>query len=279
MVAMCRLLGGPTYSLTLHGDLPVYGTDHAAKMAGAACIGCDGPHLVQQIVEQGRVAPEKILPNWMGVDTHRFEPRENGDAMPKRLHLVTVARLDACKGHRHAIAAVRTAVDRGYDIRYTLAGAGPNREALEQQVGQLGLADRVTLLGSRAETEVIELLRDADAFALPSVGLGEAGPISLMEAMAAGLPAVSSIIGAVPNMLTDGVEGFLIAQRDEAGLASAFMRLADDPDLRHRMGTAARARAVAEFEVENTTRRLLEFIERHTGKRFRAAIHTGPLLA
>jgi glycosyltransferase involved in cell wall biosynthesis len=265
VAAMCNILGGPSYSLTLHGDLPVYGVDHAAKMARAACISCDGPHLKEQIVREVGYPAEKILPNWMGLDTHQFSPSQRSEGQVGRLQLATVARLDACKGHRFAIAAVRKAVDEGCDVRYTLAGEGPERANIERLIQQLRLSDRVQLLGTRGESEVLELLRRSDAFVLSSVGMGEAGPISLMEAMSCGLPAVCSIIGATPQMLTDGVEGMLIPQEDEAKLAAGFVRLAREPALRQSLGAAARRRAVSQFDSAATTRRLLEFIELHTG--------------
>jgi colanic acid/amylovoran biosynthesis glycosyltransferase len=268
IAAMCKIMGGPSYSLTLHGDLPVYGVDHAAKMAGASCITCDGPHLKEQIVEKVGYPADKVLPNWMGLDTHYFSSAQRADGEAGKLHLATVARLDACKGHRFAIAAVRRAVDQGMDVRYTLAGEGPERGKIEELIGKLDLKDRVILLGTRGESEVLELLRQSDAFVLSSIGMGEAGPISLMEAMSCGLPAVCSIIGATPRMMADGVEGMLVPQEDEGKLAEAFVRLGRDPSLRKSLGEAARKRAVAEYDSAATTRRLLEFIELHTGLKF-----------
>ncbi len=208
------------------------------------------------------------MPNWMGLDTEHFSPASGANGEAGKLKLATVARLDACKGHRFAIGAVRKAVDAGMDIRYTLAGEGPERRNIEELVARLNLTDRVTLLGTRGESEVLELLRKSDAFVLSSVGMGEAGPISLMEAMSCGLPAVCSVIGATPQMLTDGVEGMLVPQEDEGKLADAFVRLAHDPELRKTLGAAARRRAVAQFDSAATTRRMLEFIELHTGLTF-----------
>src|SRR6185295_12631982 len=77
VLAMCRILGGPSYSLTLHGDLPVYGTDHAAKMAGATLVSTDGGHLKTQIVEKVGFAPERILATCMGVEMGRFRPEKS----------------------------------------------------------------------------------------------------------------------------------------------------------------------------------------------------------
>jgi colanic acid/amylovoran biosynthesis glycosyltransferase len=261
VVALCRILGGPTYSLTLHGDLSVYGTDHGSKMARATFVATDGPHLTEQIVSQAGIPAERVLPTWMGLDIDRFRDAGLRVFEAGRLHLVTVARLNRSKGHRHALAAMRVALDRGADLRYTLAGDGPHREEIEADVRRLGLSDRVEFAGSLSESAVLDLLQRADAFVLPSVGLGEAGPISLMEAMACGLPAVSSIIGATPVMVEHGVEGLLVPQGDEGALADAFVRLAVDPEGRRRIGEAARRRAVACFDRRDTARRLLDAIQ------------------
>ena len=140
-------------------------------------------------------------------------------------------------------------------------GVGSKRKSV-QLIQQLGLTDRVHLLGTQGETEVLDLLQRADAFVLPSVGLGEAGPISLMEAMSCAMPCISSIIGSTPDILADGVEGFLIPQGDEGKLTNAMVRLCRDVEERRQFGVAARRHAVAEFDCIGTSRRLLEMIEK-----------------
>jgi glycosyltransferase involved in cell wall biosynthesis len=260
LAALCRILGGPTYSLTLHGDLPVYGTDHRSKMVGASFVACVTAPLRQQVHEQVGVPDERTGVLWMGVDTDAF--RSNGARAyePNRLHIVTVARLNAVKGHRHALAAMRQAVERGCDVRYTIAGEGPHRAEIEAAIKWHGLTDRVEMTGTMSEDAVRALLQRADAFVLPSVGLGEAAPVSVMEAMACGLPVVASIIGGTPDMITHGVDGLLVRQGEEQGLADALVQLAQDPEQRRRLGQAARERAVRTFDARQTARRLLEAI-------------------
>ncbi len=260
IAALCRILGGPTYSLTLHGDLPVYGTDHASKMAGAKLVAAVTRPLQRDVQEQVGVPAERTALLWMGVDTDAFRADGSRAYEPNRLHLVTVARLNETKGHVHALAAMRTALDRGCDIRYTIAGEGPHRKAIEAKIEELRLGDRVEMTGTMSEGAVRAQLQRADAFVLPSFGLGEAAPVSVMEAMACGLPVVVSIIGGTPDMIADGVDGLLIPQQDEPKLADAFIRLARDPEERRRLGRAARARAVSAFDARQTARRLLEAI-------------------
>jgi glycosyltransferase involved in cell wall biosynthesis/GT2 family glycosyltransferase len=264
VAALCRILGGPTYSLTLHGDLPVYGTDHASKMAAASLVACVTKPLRKQVLETVRLPAERTDVLWMGVDTDAFRCEDGRAYESNRLHIVTVARLNAMKGHRHALAAMRQAIDRGCDIRYTIAGEGPYRPEIEAAIRDLRLADRVDLAGTLSESAVHALLQRADAFVLPSVGLGEAAPVSVMEAMACGLPVVASIIGGTPDMITHGVDGLLIPQADEQALTDALVLLANHPEERRRLGQAARSRAVSCFDSRQTSQRLLAAIQART---------------
>lgn len=266
LTALCRILGGPPYSLTLHGDLEVYGTDHARKVRRSSFVAAVGSHLARQLEERSGVAPDRCLVTFMGIDAARFSPGPRRVAASERLHLATVARLHPAKGHVHALAAVRLAVNAGCDVTYSIAGDGPHLDALAAEVERLGLGARVRFLGTQSEDEVLELLRSSDAFILPSIGTGEAWPVSVMEAMACGLPVICSIIGATPQIVTDGVDGFLIPRGDEAGLAGAVVRLSRDGGLRDRMGTAARRAAVERFDCRTTARLLADRIASAQGR-------------
>jgi colanic acid/amylovoran biosynthesis glycosyltransferase len=258
VVALCRRLGGPPYSLTLHGDLGVYGSDHRLKMEGAAFVAAVGGHLVRQVVSEVGLPPDRLLATCMGVDTGRLAGLDvKPSSQAGLLRIATVARLNRMKGHLHALAAVRRAVDAGADIEYTIAGEGEYRPEIERSVRALALQDRVHLVGTLSEAEVLSLLSRTDAFVLASVGAGEAWPVSVMEAMGAGVPVISSVIGATPEMITSGVDGILVEQRDEAGLAAAMLQLAADPQARIRMGERARLTAQRRFEVSVTAGRLL----------------------
>jgi glycosyltransferase involved in cell wall biosynthesis len=247
VAAMCELLGGPTYSLTLHGDLPVYGVDHRSKMRRAAFVATAARPMQRQVIDQAGVPPERTCTIWMGVETDRFVP-SGRPAAPGSLHVVTIARLAECKGHRHALAAVRHAVDRGADVTYSIAGSGPDEAAIRSEVARLGLGARVRMVGSVGEHEVLALLHSADVFVL--------------EAMSCGVPAIVSIIGGTADMITDGVDGHLVSQGDEAAIGERLVRLANAPEERVRLGRAARQRAVAAFDSRHSARALLDAIER-----------------
>jgi colanic acid/amylovoran biosynthesis glycosyltransferase len=261
VLALARCAGGPSYSITLHGDLEVYGTDHVQKLKDAAFVCAVGSHLRQQLVERAGVPGQRIIVTCMGVETSKLATLGwDRPYTPGSLHIVTVARLHPAKGHLHALRAIHRGVGAGADLRYTIAGDGPHRDALLTQIDELGLRDRVKLPGTLSESEVFALLSKADAFVLPSIGVGEAWPVSVMEAMAAGLPVIASAIGATPEMITTGQDGFLIPQRDEGSLFESMMRLAMDVELRRSIGQAARQKARQRFDVAATARTLSDAV-------------------
>ena len=261
LAALCRLLGGPTYSLTLHGDLPVYGKDHHSKMERASFVLVVGQHLKDRVVRDVGIEPDRIFSTFIGIDTEKFHDSGRHAYQPGKLHVVTVGRLNRSKGYFHGLAAVRGALDRGIDVSYTIVGEGPDRSRIEAEIVRLGLSDRVRLAGMFGpEEKVAELLGEADAFLLTSVGAGEAHPSVVVEAMASGLPVVCSRIGATPEMITDGVNGLLVAQGDEAALTDALVMLAERPDERRRLGEAARLRACEKYDRRASTGRLLEVL-------------------
>lgn len=253
VLAMARRMGGPPYSLTLHGDLSVYGTDHASKMEGAAFVCVVGNHLRKQVLAQTAVPGNRVFVTCMGVETSDLaslgheRPYSSGV-----LHLATIARLHPAKGHVHALAAMQLGLQAGLNLHYTIAGEGVHRDALISEIDKLGLASHVTLTGTLPETEVFQLLSKADAFVLPSIGVGEAWPVSVMEAMAAGLPVIASEIGATREMIAHGVDGLLVPQKDERALLENITLLARDLDARRRIGEAARRTAQQRFDVRGT---------------------------
>lgn len=263
LLAMARLLGGPGYSLTLHGDLPVYGVDHAAKTAHARFVSAVTRPLQKQLLDHTSLEADRVPVLTMGVDTDHFRPR-GGDspasATTGPFRLATIARLNAMKGHGYVIDAVRRLRARGLDVVYDIAGEGPHRPWIEAKVAEAGLTKEVRLLGSLGEADVLSLLHESDAFVLASEGLGEAAPVSVMEAMSAGLPVVVSRIGGTPDMIEDGADGLLFDQRDVDGLASALGRLATDEPFRRSISNGARSRALRAFDYRILAKELHERI-------------------
>ena len=122
-------------------------------------------------------------------------------------------------------------------VTLAIAGDGPERDALERRVGELGLDGRVRFLGSVPRETVLRLFRAADASVLPSAW--ENFPHTVVEALAAGCPVIATAVGGVPEVVRDGENGLLVAPNDAAGLAAAIRRFFSDAELRERLSTAA----------------------------------------
>jgi glycosyltransferase involved in cell wall biosynthesis len=175
-----------------------------------------------------------------GVDPGGFPV---GEAHSGRPRLVTVGRLAAPKD---AVTLVRAlSALRGRSFEAVFVGDGPDRPAVEEEVRRLGLESVVELLGER--DDVPELLATADVFVLSSHSEGL--PLSILEAMATGLPVVASNVGGVSEVVVEGDTGLLVPPGDAQSLAAAIERLLEDPVLRRRLGEAGRIRAAEHFDL------------------------------
>jgi glycosyltransferase involved in cell wall biosynthesis len=156
---------------------------------------------------------------------------------------------------------VRAAVDRHFEV--WIVGEGPEQARLEQLIQSLGVADRVRLLGSAPHAKLIELMRTADIFVLPSVTNAETFGIAQLEAMAAGRPIINtSLDTAAPRVARHGIEAITVPPGDPARLADAIETLLRDPERRRCMGHAARLRVSTQYSSA-AFRRGIETVYRH----------------
>ena len=168
--------------------------------------------------------------------------------------VMAVAVLRRAKGLDLLLAAAQRVLGKRPEVRFVVVGDGPERETLERRAVELGLGDRVLFTGFR--NDVTELLAVADLLALPS--REDAFPTVLLEAAAAGLPAVASDVGGVPEIVVAGVTGLRVPPEDPAALADALIELISRPEERGRQGRAARKRAETELSAELWLDRLTE---------------------
>ncbi|MEQ8396052.1 glycosyltransferase [Thalassobaculum sp.] len=190
----------------------------------------------------------------MGVDLGRFAERLR--EMPARgpLRLVTIGRLIDKKGVADALRAVAMARQNGINLAYTIIGDGPLREPLERLAGELGIADIVEFRGWQVHDAIIEALYEHHALLAPSItapdGDQEGIPVTLMEAMATGMPVVSTRHSGIPELVENGVSGLLAEEGDHVALAAALEQLALEPALVRSMGAAARRQVAAGYDAE-----------------------------
>jgi glycosyltransferase involved in cell wall biosynthesis len=198
-----------------------------------------------------------LIPNGISIDAFspdrevRQRVRRELEVEPQTLVFVHVGRFAAVKNHEMLVAAFAQLVgQQPLPTELWLVGDGELRETIQHQVRALGIESRVRFLGVRSD--IPDLLRAADVFVFPS--RWEGNPLSVMEAMAAGLPVVATAVGGVPELVEDGASGILVPNEDLHGLVAAMQRMAQNPDLREQMGHAARCRAVERFDIRQTVR-------------------------
>lgn len=185
-----------------------------------------------------------------GIDLTRFAPADKLAARrtlglePEGTYIGIVGTLRSWKGHTYLLEALVRLKTAQTGLRLLIVGDGPQRQNLEHRIAELGLTGTVTLAGQR--DDVPQWLNALDVFTLPSYG-EEGVPQAIMQAMACGVPVVSTTVGAIAEAVVDGDTGILVAPRDSAALAAALGRLAADGELRRRMGEAGLARARQRF--------------------------------
>jgi glycosyltransferase involved in cell wall biosynthesis len=157
-----------------------------------------------------------------------------------------VGRMTAVKRTDDVVRALRGVVDRGVDAYLCLVGDGPDREHLERYAHELGVVKRCLFVGY--QEDVAQFYGAIDALLLPSVNEGT--PVSVIEALAAQRPAVATRVGGTPDVIRDGVDGFLVEVGDADGLADRLVELAADPERRAQMGADGRARVLGRYAVE-----------------------------
>ena len=220
-------------------------------------------HWRDRLVAMGCPA-ERIDVFRMGVDVFSIRPRVVAQRGHSEFVLLSTGRLVEKKGHEFVIRALarQTAVGGVPQVRLMIAGDGPLRTELEALAVDLGVGERVAFLGSVVRDEVWRRLLDADAFVLASVtaanGDMEGLPVSLMEAMAAGVPVISTRHSGIPELIEDGVSGLLAGERDVDGLAECIARLIREPGLGERLALKGRAVVEEGFDLKSWNERLVQ---------------------
>lgn len=205
-----------------------------------------------QYLRRAGVPARKLQVVVNGVNVESFAPRPRTGALRRELGIGEafvfghVARLAPEKNQGLLLEAFARVADLVPGARLVIAGDGPLREALEATASASPAKDRIHFLGVRGEMP--ELYREFDIFVLPS--LAEGTSMSVLEAMASGLPIVATAVGGTPDLLDDGACGDLIPPGDVDALAAALARLAHEEERRRTHGAAARRRAVESYSEE-----------------------------
>lgn len=225
--------------------------------------------------------PARTVVHRSGIDLGRFEYSERGRAEDDPTEVLFVGRFVRKKGIQDAIAAfartvTEVATDRragasGATPRLTLIGSGPLETDLRTQVESLGLTQSVRFLGSLDADGVARAMRSAHVLIAPSVtaesGDKEGVPNVIKEAMATGLPVLSTRHGGIPELVEDGLSGFLVDEHDVEGLSRRLTQLITSPESWASIGRAGRAKVEAEYDMNLLNDLLVE--------RYRGLLSTG----
>ncbi|HUQ27154.1 MAG TPA: glycosyltransferase family 4 protein [Usitatibacter sp.] len=187
------------------------------------------------------------LPNGIDCRPYGAVPTVRSDPTHP-LQLVYIGRIAREKGLYETLQGLRLAHELGVDARLIVAGAGSEEPRLRRYAQALGIASRVCFVGPVFGNDKVKLLSGADVMVLPSYSEGL--PYALLESMAAGVPVIATPVGAIPDVVSDGIHGFLVPPRDGKAIAEALAVLAGDREKLSWMSRACRRRIRAAFSIE-----------------------------
>lgn len=249
VLASIARLRGPGVVLHAHGGrVPLWLTTRPRRAAARAALA-----LATRVIAvstggrdalTGILGADRVVLVRNGVDVSAFEPATGGHQPPRVLY---VGVLTERKGVRDLLDASEELDRRGVPHELWLVGGTPDEGPEAEAAIRAAAGPRTRFVGQIAHEEMPATYREADIFVLPS--WWEASPLSVLEAMAAGLPVVASRVGDVEQMVDDGQTGFVVDAKRPDQLAEALGRLLQDGDLRSTMGAAARIRVVAAHDL------------------------------
>ena len=258
-------LTGIPYSFTAHGsDLHRDQAMLCEKVHAAKDVIAISQYNKQMIIDHcGEQYADRIQVVHCGINTERFQA---SDPIPdNHLRILCVGSLHEVKGQRYLLEACAILKKQGIAFKCHFIGQGDDLAMLQDLAKQLGISEFVHFLGGVTQAQVIEWLSQVDVLALTSVpsqdGRREGIPVALMEAMASGLPVVSTDLSGIPELVTHGQEGYLTQPGDSEAIAEALITLANSAEKRQALGQAARNKILSEFELKSNARKLLEVIE------------------
>jgi glycosyltransferase involved in cell wall biosynthesis len=228
--------------------------EHAALRKGlratfqrAAAVHCVSEAILAEALAFD-LDPAKATVIRPAVNPDFFTPPASSCPPSSEFGVVTTGSLIWRKGYEYALQAIRLLVDRNVPVQFTIIGDGPERQRLLYTIYDLGLQKHVHLLGRLSPTQVLHHLQQADTFLLTSLSEGISNAV--LEAMACGLPVVTSDCGGMREAVSDGVEGFVVPMRDPSATAAALLKLWQAEGKRVQMGVAARRRIVQDHRLD-----------------------------
>jgi glycosyltransferase involved in cell wall biosynthesis len=222
---------------------------------GTTALVAVSPEVRDDLVALGIAKPEKFTVIRLGIELdERVGTAADGDGAETRRVLGIppdtfvvgwIGRMTGVKRTDDVLLALQRLRERGVDARLCMVGDGPDRDEVERRAHQLGIVRQCLFVGY--QDEVAPYYAAFDALILPSANEGT--PVSAIEALAGGRPVVATRVGGVPDVVRDGVDGFLVEPGDVEAMAGRLAELAGDSKLRHRMGVSGRGHVLERYSV------------------------------
>lgn len=217
--------------------------------------------LKERLIQEG-CEEKKIVVHYSGIDCSKFNYVQRQRVLGEPIKVLTIARLKEKKGVVFVIEAVSHLLSKGEQIEYRVVGDGILRESLQRLIAGMGIERQVTLLGWKTHEEVKILLEESHVLVAPSLtadsGDQEGIPNAIKEAMATGLPVISTFHSGIPELVTDGLSGLLVPERDAAAIADALAYLISNPEVCEEMGQAGRRKVELKFDTNSLNKELEE---------------------
>ena len=248
------LLGKP-FSFTGHAaDLFRERTALRDKIRRADFIVCISEFHRQFYLEHG-ARPEQLFVAYCGIDTSHFTPRRRVRKDGEPFRILASGRLVEKKGFPVLIEACKALKQRNFDFHCTIGGSGPDESILREQITKADLDNVITLTGKALKQEDIPaFMYSGDVYTLPCVWASDNDvdglPQMLMEAMACGLPPVSTRLVGIPDLVIDGETGLLVEPNDADALADALIRLAEDDGFAMALAEAGHIHVTKTFDLD-----------------------------
>jgi len=253
-----------SWSFTMHGPTEFADLAHyrlAEKLSDARFVVCISDFARSQLMALSKPDDwDRLEVVHVGIPVDQFTRSSPLQATARPPSILYIGRLVPEKGQAVLLEAVALLAGRGQHVDVTLAGDGALRGELEARAERLGIAPQIRFLGAVGQDRLRELYEGAAIFCLPS--FAEGVPVVLMEAMAMGLAVVSTRITGIPELIEDGVGGFLVAPGRPEELAERLESLLIDPDLREELGRRGREAVLREFDAERSAVQLYELFAR-----------------
>ena len=271
-VIVAKIMGCPSFitahgmdinnfdAKSLYGHLISFSLNHCDKAIAVS-------ENIAETMKSLGITEDKIVILRNAVDTERFKPFKNMELRHKygigenEILILFVGYLDTFKGIFELVNAFYEINKRNKNVKLMMVGTGPKKDELKKEVSKLSLNDFVIFTGKISSFEMHKYYQAADIFTLPSYGEGGGPPLVVLEAMSCGIPVVVTDVGGIPEIIEDGINGFVVLSKDKMILIQKLRVLITDSHLRNLFVERSIGTTVKMFSIDKKINKLIKLYE------------------